>query len=131
MSLPVVEQLAEKIVARLVDITTENGYQHDVAGVVRPSRLGGVLPKDLLIVIDQGDRYKAEDADQTESNPLVCEYWQPWELNLYRRTSDSDTTPADRLVNLFQADVEKALTAPDNWHDWDGLAVESRFGDPV
>jgi hypothetical protein len=131
VSLPVVERIAEKIVARLEQITKANDYNFDVAGVVRPTRLGGFTPEHLLIVVEQGDPEPPKDP-QTEGNPLLQEHYQPWLIKLFVRPSDQDDSPVDTTVNIFLADAIVALTDSEenDWHSWDGLAINSWFAEP-
>jgi len=128
--LPIVEQIALKIVARLETITIAGGYHQTVAGVVRPTRLGGFSPEHHLIVVEQADPERPP-APETEGNVLLKEWLQPWWIKLFVRPSDTDLTPVDAWVNIFLADCIKALTAPASWHTWDGLAINSYYRDPV
>lgn len=127
MSYPVKELLAQKLKARLETVTIANGYNQNVAKVVRPTRMGGYTPEDRLIVLEQGD---PKQIGSTEGANGMLEWMQPFFLELYIRPSDKDATPVDTKVNMFAADVHKAIAAPNNWHAWDGLAVNTFFREP-
>lgn len=44
------------------------------------------------------------------------------------RPSDGDTTPIDTYRNQFHGDCVKALCTGSDWHNWDGLALNTRMG---
>ena len=124
MSLPIVEQIADKINTRLKDVTIANGYNYDAAEVVRPKREGIRNPKHLGIYLTQDDPISEGDH---QGNPPVTGWEQPFGIWCFIRPDDEDTVPIDTINNQFAADVMKALAAPANWHRWDNLAANSRM----
>lgn len=129
MSYPVIEQIAQKLKARLETITVANGYNQTVCSVVRPTRTGGFSPSDKLIVLQQGDGVRDEENDYA-GNPNAIAWMQPFIVQLYVRPSDRDITPVDTIINVFAADAIKAIGSPNNWHTWDGLAFNTFIRDP-
>jgi len=104
---PIVEQIAKRIAVELATVTTANGYQFDVAGVIRPTRFGEYVPQDLLVVLHQGDATRAEDAE-TQTGGFV-NWWQEWAIDLIVSPARGSTDPVDERTNQFAADVEKAV----------------------
>lgn len=138
---PIVEQIAMEIVDRLEAITIANGYQVNIAEVLRPTRIGnvgqlGYATKDLLAVVEQSTRTAIE---QTDGNPSAIAMEQVFLVALYRTCSTNETVPIDTKINVFQADAEKALTLgltpTANWQQFvvggDHLAINARLGDPT
>jgi len=115
--LTVLEQIAAKLATRLAAV--------DGATIVRPKQLGkldGVENKTIWIV--QGDAYKNEELS-CEGNPLLQAWDQEFQLELFIRESDADTQPVDKRINDLLGKVITALTAPERWHSWDDLAVNT------
>jgi hypothetical protein len=44
------------------------------------------------------------------------------------KPSDAETTPIDTFRNRVSADIIKAATDADLWHQWGGLAVNTTIG---
>jgi len=130
---PVVEQIAQIVVARLEQLTVANGYKHDIADVVRPTVEGGYSPENLLAVVEQGDAEREKDHDY-EGNPNRIAWGQPFVITLFVNASNKAAVPEDQLVNVFEADAIKALTAPDRWEHFPDsgpdLAFEAEFRSP-
>lgn len=131
MALPISEQIAVKVKTRLQELTVANGYETEASGVVRPTRLGGFVPRDYLIVITQ--------LDAKHNLPLSCPGNPPakaWDVQFVvaglLKTSETITTAIATLKNTFSADVQKALCDPAaSWHNWDGLALNSNVGEVI
>ena len=116
---PIVEQIAQAIEARLKTITTDNGYQFTVAGVARPTREGGYKPRDKLLVLQQ------ENPEEADDQPAMYrQWWQPWRIDLYVKPPDKSITPIDQTVNIYRAEVEKALLTD---RTFGGLALDARI----
>ena len=132
MAVPIVEQIAVKLAARLGRIATANGYTFD-ANVVRPTRVGKYVPRDKEVVFYQGGRTQVE---KTEGNPAGVSWKQEFVAAVFAIDSDKSVVPIDTLVNVRQADVEKALATvhPDeteaDWAKVDALALEADFDEP-
>jgi hypothetical protein len=129
---PVEERIALQIAFRVAQVSKVNGYQVDLAGVVRPKKLGGYTPQDRLAVLVQED----PDPDLTNAMPAEAEVRvQSFLIALFVAPSDRDATPVDTLTNLLAADVHKAVMtdpntdAPWSWlaDDEGQLAISARF----
>ena len=103
MAAPIIEQIAVKIKAKLEEITIANGYQQDVAEVVRPTRTGGFKERHLLIVMTQEDPTEGEPAQRMK------QWNQRFVLDCYVVPSETDTDAVETTINTFRSDVEKAL----------------------
>jgi len=119
MSLAIVEQISAAIETRLETITTDNGYSLSVSEVVRPTRIGGVSPKDKQIVLRQGN-WKPPGEQESASNSTTKV--QIYYVTCWVRSSDKATTAVDTEINQLAADVEKALMSDDTFG---GLAIMS------
>ncbi len=120
---PIVEQIAANIETALLTVTIANGYQVDIAGVVRPAQfaLETVSPKNLLAVIMQTDAM-IDDSKHlpTVHNPdgrNLVHWIQPFAISLFIQTSEKadPIEPADKLINRFRASAEKALMQDLGW----------------
>jgi hypothetical protein len=126
MAVPVSEQIALVVKARLDLITTGAGYETTAAEVIRPTRISDRSPKDFQIVIAQGDQTPNEELSRPGNPPLVA--WDfPFEIRGILRPSETDTTAIDTYKNRFEADVRKAIATPlvGNWRSMEGLAINS------
>lgn len=130
MATSIPEQIAVKVKARLEQITTANGYELDVAEVVRPTRLGGFRPQDKQLVITQETITRVNELSHPGNPPAIARNL-PLKIAGALRASETDTTPSDTQKNQFWADVLKALgdVASGDWTKWDGLAIDSRVDD--
>ncbi len=124
MSEPIVEQIAAAVETRLLTVTIDNGYQVDVAGVLRPPQLGldSIAPQHLLAVMLQIDPHLDEPKNQPHGlgpdiGPPLIHWVQPWAIALFVQTSERATPPvaADTLINRFRASVERALMVDPGW----------------
>lgn len=129
MAEPVLEQIAQKVFDRVLQVRKANGYNVDVT-VQRPSRGSGIEFDNYRVAILQHDPEESSDYS-LPGNPPAIAWKQPFAIYLIIRPSDKDTTPYDKILNTFQADVEKALKDADDWYRWDGLAVNSSMAPSV
>ena len=125
MAEPIVEQIAAKIKTALETITTANGYNQTVAEVVRPTRLGGVKPENNLLVLQQGDPVRDDDANTPH---MYLQWIQPFTVDCFIIPSDKSETAVETAINRIRADVEKVARAN---AQWDSLALDTRIGDPM
>ncbi len=120
---PIVERIALAIEARLLTVQIANGYEVDIAGVVRPSQLGldKISPRNLLAVMMQLDpRVDDSKQDGVTLNPDgrgLIHWIQPWAIALFIQTSEKadPVVSADTLINRFKAAVDKALLQDSGW----------------
>ena len=121
---PIVEQIAAAVETRLLTVTIANGYQVDIAGVLRPTQLGldSIAPRPLLAMMLQIDPYLDDSKNHPKGlgpdiGPPLIHWVQPWAIALFVQTSERATPPlpADTLINRFRASVEKALMVDPGW----------------
>lgn len=124
----VLEQIAKKVVARISTVSKANGYSIDLKGVERPTRVKGIGFDHLKVAVIQHEPEGVPDLN-LPGNPPATAWKQPFAIYLIIRPSEHDTTPDDEITNGFEADVQTAICQPEvDWHNWDGLAVDSNFG---
>lgn len=134
MSLPVVEQIARKLAARVARVTQANGCSFD-ALVVRPNRGGApFVPLDRQVAVLQGEG-EEDGANSTEGMPRLVARWLTFEVFVFVITSDKDATPSDTYANIRLAEVQRTIATPEtpgeDWVKFDGLAVNAELGDPT
>lgn len=117
MATPIVEQIALAIKAKLLTVTTANGYNVTVSEVLRPTRTGvEASPQSYGIVLLQEDPTQ-DDELSYDSNVSVIGWNQPFSVTLAIWVSEKSETPIDSLLNTFVADVTKALMDDPQWND--------------
>jgi hypothetical protein len=109
MATPIVEDIAADVKTALELISIANGYEQDLADVVRPTQFGGYVPQHLMVVLQQSGREREEGSDVEQMNGRA--WIQRFEIEAYVRVSDTSTTAVDITVNKLTADIEKALMA--------------------
>lgn len=123
MADPVVEQIAGEIMDAIGEISVQNGYQHDVGRVLRPTRVGYtdgaelVSPMHLDVLLIQVDRVRIEGI---EGEGPAVEWDAQWDAIGFTLPADTDATAIDEVANRFSADIEKAVMADPTRH---GTAV--------
>jgi len=129
-NLPIVENIAIELADRIATVTLANGYNSIVTDVERPARYGGWSPANGKVVLLQLDP-ELNDEYSSQGYPRAVAIDQPFALLCYVKTPDDDTTPIDTLINIFAADVIKAVTQPlASWHGFDGNAINARWEAP-
>lgn len=128
----VIERIAIEIVRRLEAITIDGGYSFNVAGVVRPDRLGReVNPRDRLIVVYQGES-QYNDALCHPGNPPAIAYDTTFTIVCFSRESDRLNTEAASSTNEILAAARKAIvteaTSPGVWYTMAGDAIICNWG---
>lgn len=101
--LPVVELIAQNVLATVQGITTAAGFNYNLTAA-RHKRTGDKR-EHLHAIIIQND---PEDVTKT---PNVKEWHQVFRVGVYIMPAEADPTPIDTYVNLVRADIEKALMA--------------------
>ncbi len=132
MDFPVVEQIAQAIVRRIRNVQTKNGYQLDVADVVRPTGRGFEWsPQHLQVVVVQSDTERLEEGD-VDSSTIIIAYRQTFRIELEVMPQEDENVPWDQVMNVLRADVERAICTDDDlhWQYWGGLAKNSMLGSP-
>lgn len=129
MADPVVEQIAVKLETRVSQLTS-SGYSavFQASSVVRPLvRDLSETPADKQIVIEQSDT-EIDEALSHPGNPPATAWVQTFDVYVNINPSESSTTALSTLVNLYASEIRKAVTDATNWHNWDGLAINTTFG---
>ena len=104
--------------------TTMDPFQISVGEVIRPKRIGlDYAPtQDYSIVVLQGGSAPEPDSDSVAGAARR----QSVSLDLYAQISDMATTAVDTKINLFAAEVVKAIMADPQRS---GLAYNSEIGE--
>lgn len=117
MSEPVAEQIMQAVRLRMAAFTAAR----------RSAAVATWQPKDMTIAVYQGDLTHNEELSCPGNPPA-----QAWDLQAIVagivKPSDHDTTPVDTYKNRFWAEIVKAATADNLWHNWGGLAVNTTIG---
>jgi hypothetical protein len=125
---PVIERIADKLVARLAECTVANGYSVTVSEAIRAKRNASDSPLDYQVVVSQGEIERLEDMDRAATIPQIA-YSAQFNVTGVLMPSDATNTDFDQLANIFAADLQRAICTPgDSWHNWDGLAFNSTLG---
>ena len=117
MSEPIAEQIAAEFRQRL-QVYTDS---------FRSTRIATWQPKDLVIHVSQGDIVK-NDALSRPGNPPAQAWDLPMIVSGLVKPSDTETTSVDTYKNRFWAEIVKAATTGDQWHNWSGNAVNTSIG---
>jgi len=106
MSLPLVEQIAVKLVEAVNAITVAAGFNYDLTAV-RPKRihLEGDINTDRTVIIEQESAVKEQQTGDTIT------WRQPFTLQALVIDSDTETDAIDTRLNKIRADIEKQLTS--------------------
>lgn len=106
------ETVAQAIVTALGNITTAGDVSSFIpVGIVRPSRIDGILPADKLLVVSQSDDDDVpEDGMQLQGNFTFRELWVTYSIDCFCfPDADSSSNAIDTTRNAREADVHKAL----------------------
>lgn len=128
MAIPVSEQIAVKVKTRLGLITTGAGYEQTITGVHRPAKVAQFHPENYQIVVTQESNTVNEELSHP-GNPPAKARDLTFAIAGMLRISDTDTSALDTFRNVFEADIEKAITVDAAWWNWDSLAINSTIGD--
>ncbi len=129
MPTAVTETIALEVVARLQTITTANSYNFDVASVDRPPRNGKQWrPRHRGIVVDQKPSVPNEEQSH-EGNPPAMAFDITYEITGFVFLSDESTSTSDSDVSDMEFAIKESLAEDNNWHNWDGNAVNSVWGE--
>jgi len=115
--LTVIDEIVEVLIERLETLVGA-AEQTDVVEIVRPTRLGTWTPKDLQVVVVQGEQERVPELDCPGNPPAECNR-QIFNLYCHVRTSESETEAADTTINAFAADVKRVVCDPQaTWHNF-------------
>ncbi len=117
---PVIELIAEKIRERL-ELTA------DSQSSIRPLRINDDAAGDYKITLTQGGQNENVDLS-CQGNPPALAFDQVFIISGELRPSEESQISIDTYRNRFAADITLALTSESNWHNWGGLAIDTRLG---
>ena len=122
MTLPISEQIAQALVARLEGITTDSGYEVGIGAVHRPKTLGlDVSPGNGEIVLIE------QPADPVEQPAAYHdEWWQVYNAVMQYLGSDDSATSIEELTRPYAAAIIKAIYSDVTF---DGLALQAEAFD--
>lgn len=118
MTEPVVEQI-------MANVRTRMAAAFDTA--VRSTKVATWQPKDLVVVVSQGDVTPNPELSYP-ANPPVIAYDLPVTVAGVVKPSDSETTAIDTFKNRMGAAIIAAATDATLWHQWGGLAINTVHG---
>lgn len=137
MPTAVPELIALELIARLEEITTDNGYSFTVPSVDRVNRDGtDWTPKSNTIVVLQTAEEPIPELSYP-GNPPAIAYQLTFTIQGFVRQSDRSTTADAALENEMVAAIKKAVAENStSWHTFDGNAMNANWGpttrfDPV
>jgi hypothetical protein len=123
---PIPELIALEIVRRLEQITVANGYQFNVAEVVRPNKDGSNWTyQHLGIGVVQRDDVVNESLSYPGNPPAECRD-VVYIITCITRDANG---PKATSENLMLASVFKAIRDGDAWHRFGGYAIDAEIGD--
>jgi len=115
--LTVLDEIMGVLMERL-ETLNNSAEQTDVVDIIQPTRLGTWTPKDLQVVVIQGEQERVPELDCPGNPPAECNR-QIVNLYCHVRSSESDTEAVDKTINAFAADVKKVVCTPSNtWHNF-------------
>ena len=127
LTLTVADEIAEELVNRLTTLMTAGVEQTTVSEVVQSTRLGTFTPKDLQIVVQQGNPELVPEL-MCPGNPPAEAWRLTFNLYLHSMPSESDTESINAIQNRFIADVRKVICTPTlTWHNFGGYAINAEF----
>lgn len=105
MSEPIVERIAQWLLAALKEVTPAGGY-HYTLSVSRPLELEGPAQavEDLTAIMEMGEREEAAKPTQTHR----C-WRQPFLVSVYLLGSAEPGVPVDQRINRVIADIERRI----------------------
>lgn len=129
MATAIRESIALAIATQLATITVANGYEVTVVDVVRPTRMSDFSPRNLRLLLLQGQRQRDQEIDY-QGNPPAIGWRQRFEVVAFVLLSDSSATAFEATLNQVISDIEKAVMADPTWG---GLAVNTTLEgeDPI
>jgi hypothetical protein len=134
MAKPILEKIADEVLARLQSITIANGYEFDASAVVMVNRDTNAWDaKPRRIIINQTTETENPDHNYPGNPPAVA-YDVQFEITGY--ASQLDVKGEVGVLNTNVTDtqmiaaIRKALANNDasGWHTFDGNAFNASFG---
>ena len=127
-SRPVLERICDILHDRIATLTTGIKPATPLVEVIRPTRVEDFTPKHMQIVMVLSEAEEADDLYRP-GNPPAIAYNQTINLYCHIMPSERDPTPLDEYASTMHADVVESITdAGALWHDFGGLAIDTKLG---
>jgi hypothetical protein len=117
MSEPVVEQIMANVKTRMAAAFT----------AYRSTRVANWQPKDLVVHVHQGSLTPNAELS-CPGNPPATAYDLEAIVAGIVKPSDAETIAIDTFRNRMGADIVRAATDAELWHQWGGLALNTTHG---
>jgi len=117
MTEPVVEQIMANVRTRMAAAFT----------AYRSTRVATWQPKDLVVHVNQGSLTPNAELS-CPGNPPATAYDLEAIVAGIVKPSDAETIAVDTFRNRMGADIVKAATDAELWHQWGGLALNTIHG---
>ena len=117
MTEPVVEQIMANVKTRMAAAFT----------AFRSTRVATWQPKDLVVHVHQGTLTPNAELS-CPGNPPATAYDLEAIVAGIVKPSDAETIAVDTFRNRMGADIVKAATDAELWHQWGGLALNTVHG---
>jgi hypothetical protein len=117
MTEPVVEQIMSNVKTRMAAAFT----------AYRSTRVASWQPKDLVVHVHQGALTPNVELS-CPGNPPATAYDLEAIVAGIVKPSDAETIAVDTFRNRMGADIVKAATDAELWHQWGGLALNTIHG---
>jgi hypothetical protein len=117
MTEPVVEQIMANVRTRMAAAFT----------AYRSTRVATWQPKDLVVHVHQGSLTPNAELS-CPGNPPATAYDLEAIVAGIVKPSDAETIAVDTFRNRMGADIVKAATDAELWHQWGGLALNTVHG---
>jgi hypothetical protein len=127
--LPVVERIAQELLARLRSMIGRTNINTKVREVFRPSRVENRPPIDGQIVVTDNGSVMVPELHCPGNPPAVAKQIT-FNIRCQILNDEKSCEAIDQLVHTFAADVQNAVVNGDPmWYTFDGNAVNAMFGD--
>ena len=124
---PVSELIALELLTRLQTMIGSTTLNTKVTEVVRPKRNDDTPPNDRQIMLTEQGIERVPELDH-EGNPPALARRITFNIRCHLLNDEKSTTPIDKLVHMFAADVQKTIVddAP-QWYTFDNNAIDAEF----
>ena len=124
---PVISRISDVVFARLQRLTASTGGAYTFRNVVRPTKLATYTPEHGTIVLTRGEVSRVNELD-CPGNPPAMAWQQVFLIRVHIAPSEKDTTPVEVYEDIAETKIHWVLTNCDQWHTFDGHAINADFG---
>lgn len=115
------EEITQAVFERLENVT-------DCTAVRQTRQIDEWTPEDNQLVLIKQHPVRVTELDHP-GNPPAIAWMIEMRIRIHSLASDHDDIPTEQWLSQTMAEVIKELTAPPQWYHWNGLAIDSQFGD--